>query len=110
VSTGYPQPCQQKVGISSSRDAQGLQTSVPFEFINLVVGTRPPVVRIIGTRRAFCGKYRSETISEGPILKLSAAVAAAARTGTATPEQVAAVHATLGRGTERSQAGRAGGG
>ncbi|WP_134136197.1 hypothetical protein [Paraburkholderia sp. BL6665CI2N2] len=37
-----------------ARDAQELQTSVPFEFNNLVAGTRPAVVRIIGTRQVFC--------------------------------------------------------
>jgi hypothetical protein len=60
-----------------SRDAQGLQTSVPFEFNNLVVGTRPPVVRIIVTPQVFCGEIvgenRSQSISEGSLLKLGVA-------------------------------------
>ncbi|MGQ7933520.1 Arm DNA-binding domain-containing protein [Paraburkholderia sp. D1E] len=73
----YPQAYGQSLWIKLSRVAQGLQTSVPFEFNNLVVGARPPVVRIIGTRQVFCGEYRgenrSQSISKGSLLKLGAA-------------------------------------
>jgi hypothetical protein len=77
MSKGYAQGFEQKLWRSLPRRAQLLQTSVLFRFNNLVVGTPTPVVCSIQTPQVFCGEYRgqnrSQTISEGQFLKLTAA-------------------------------------
>lgn len=54
----YPQPFQQSLWTILPRDAQGPQTSILFEFNQLVVGTQSPVVRRTRTPQVFCRKYR----------------------------------------------------
>jgi hypothetical protein len=53
LSDSFQQPDERKLGITSPCDAQRPQTSIPFKFNNLVLGTRPSVIRIIGHHRLY---------------------------------------------------------
>ncbi|CAG9247023.1 hypothetical protein PUN4_120111 [Paraburkholderia unamae] len=71
-SKGYAQGCQQNLWTMSWRGVLDLQTSILCGFKNLVVGIPASVVYTIWTPQ-FCGENRSQTISEGALLKLTAA-------------------------------------
>ena len=68
-----PQGCQQNLWAILPRSARDPQTSILFEFNNLVVGTPAAVVCGIQTPQVFCGENRSQIIGEAQLLALTAA-------------------------------------